>query len=276
MSAAATRVDDAERAARRMSSSPVVRGIARSGYVASGLLRGMIGVLALLLAANVDGARPGTSGAFDAIAAVPGGVLLLALIAGGNGALFLWLVVQGLLVRHERFLERWRQRWVYWGRGAVYGAIGLTALRFALGAHAVGAEGERAAGRQLLEVPGGQLVLALAGITVLTIGGSMIWLGISQRFVKTIRVPEAPGPRRLVLALGSTAYVAQGATIMLVGGTLLFAAWTVDAGRIGGLDAALAGFSGSLFGQVLLAAIGIGWIIAGLYALLRARIALTA
>ena len=271
----AARVDDAERTARRMSSSPVVRGIARSGYVASALLRGMIGALALLLAAGGDGIRPGTSGAFDAIAAVPGGVVLLALVAGGNGALFLWLVVQGLLFRDDEFLERWRQRLVYWGRGAVYGVIGLTALRFALGAHAVDERRERAAGRQLLEVPGGQLVLALVGVIVIVIGVSMIWLGLTRRFVKTIRVPEDRGARRFVLALGSVAYVAQGATILLVGASLLFAAWTVDAEKVGGLDSALAGFTGSGFGVVLLIAVGVGWIIAGLYALVRAGIART-
>jgi hypothetical protein len=276
VSGAAARVDDAERTARRMSSSPVVRGIARSGYVASALLRGMIGVLALLLAANVDGVRPGTSGAFGAIAAAPGGIVLLALVAGGNGALFLWLVVQGLLFREREFLERWRQRLVYWGRGAVYGVVGLTALRFALGAHAVDQQDQLAAGRQLLEVPGGQLALALTGIVVVVVGASMIWLGVSQRFVKTIRLPRAAGRRRFVLGLGSVAYVAQGVTIMLVGGSLLFAAWTVDADRVGGLDAALAGFTGSAFGQVLLVAIGVGWIVAGLYALLRAWIARTA
>lgn len=270
------RVEDAERTARRVSDSRVVRGIARSGYVASGLLRVMIGVLALLLAANVDGVHPGTSGAFGAIAAVPGGVLLLGLVAGGNGALFLWLVVQGLLVRDRRFWERWRQRWVYWGRGVVYGVIGLAALRFALGAHAVGEQEQQANGQQLLEVPGGQVAVALVGITVVIIGGSMIWLGVSQRYVKTIRLPDQDGRRRFVLVLGSVAYVAQGATIMLVGGSLLFAAWTVDGDRIGGLDSALAGFGGSPFGQVLLVAVGAGWIVAGLYAFLRARIARTA
>jgi hypothetical protein len=267
------RIDRAEATARRANSNPIVQVVARSGYVASALLRGMIGVLALLLAANVDGIHPGTSGAFGALAAVPGGVLLLALVAGGNGALFLWLIVQGLLVRDERFLERWRQRSVYWGRGLVYGVIGLAALRFALGAHAIDQNREQEAGRQLLEVPGGQLVLALVGIVVLIIGASMIWLGTSMRFVKTIRLPDEAGWRRFVLVLGSAAYIAQGATIMLVGGSLLFAAWTVDGARVGGLDAALAGFAGTTFGMVLLVAVGIGWIIAGLYALLRARIA---
>lgn len=276
MSEAGDKVDDAERTARRVSDNPVVRAVARTGYVASALLRCTIGVLALLLAANVEGVRPGTSGAFGAIAAVPGGVVLLALVAAGNGALFLWLVVQGLLYQDDEFLERWRQRLVYWGRGAVYGVIGLTALRFALGAHAVDQRSEEAASRQLLEVPGGQLVLAGAGLLVVVIGGSMIWLGVSRRFFKTIRLPDEPGRRRLVVVLGIAAYVAQGATIALVGGTLLFAAWNVDAARVGGLDAALAGFPGSTFGIALLVAIGVGWIIAGLYALLRARIASTA
>jgi hypothetical protein len=269
------RLDEAARTARRASRSRLVRGVARSGYVASALLRVMIGVLALLLAAHVDGPRPGTSGAFGAIAAVPGGVLLLGLVVGGNGSLFLWLVVQGLLIRHDALVERWRQRLVLWGRGAVYGVIGLAALRFALGAHAVDEREERAGAAQLLEVPGGQWVVAITGIVVVIVGVSMIWLGVTQRFVKTIRLPRDPRRRLGTLALGSVAYVAQGATITLVGGSLLFAAWTVDADRIGGLDAALAGFAGSPFGQVLLVAVGVGWIIAGLYALLRAFVART-
>ncbi|WP_158590092.1 DUF1206 domain-containing protein [Amnibacterium setariae] len=270
------RLDDAERFARTASGTPWVRAVARSGYAASALLRGMIGVLALLLAAHVDGAHPGAQGAFGAIRAVPGGVVLLGLVAAGNAALFLWLVVQGALYQDPKPLERWRQRLVFWGRGSVYAVIGLTAARFAFGAHALDDADRAAASRTLFDVPGGQLVLALGGVVVVVIGASMIWLGISQRFVKTIRLPEEEGQRWSVLALGSVAYVAQGVTILLVGGTLLFAAWTVDAERVGGLDAALAGFSGSPFGQVLLIAVGVGWILAGLYALIRARIARTA
>ena len=276
MTGLTSRMDEAEAMARRASGSPVVRGVARSGYVASGLLRGVIGVLALLLAVHVDGARPGASGAFDALADVPGGLVLLVLIAACNGALFLWLVVQGALFQDPHLLERWRQRLVYWGRGAVYGVIGLTAVRFALGAHATDVGSEEAVGRQLLELPGGRLALVVVAGIVLVVGGSMVWLGASRRFVKTIRLPEEAGPRRLVLALGVLAYVAQGGTILLVGGSLLVAAWAVDPDRVGGLDAALAGFPASAFGQALLIAIGVGWIVAGLYALLRARIASTA
>lgn len=273
MSELEEQVDEAQRTARRASRSPIVRGIGRSGYVASGLLRGLIGVLALLLGTGADVPRPGTSGAFGTVGAVPGGVVLLALIAGGDGALLVWLLVRGFIVREENLLERWRQRLVLWGRAVVYGAIGVAALRFALGAHAEDDAQKRQTGRQLFEVPGGQLMIAAVGAVVVVVGVSMVWLGLSRRFEKTIELPADPVPRRAVVVLGAVAYLAQGATIALVGGSLLVAAWTLDPGRVGGLDAALAGFAASAFEKALLLAIGVGWIVAGLYALLRARLA---
>jgi Domain of Unknown Function (DUF1206) len=267
------RLDDAERRVRRSTDNRILRGVARSGYLASGLLRVLIGWLALLLAAHVAGPRPGTSGAFSLLAAVPGGVVLLALVAAANLALLAWLIVQGLLHQDSNRLEQWRQRSVYWGRGVVYGVIGLTAAGFALGAQQRGASGERAAGRQLLEVPGGAVVLGLAGIVVVIIGASMMWIGLAFRFVRTIRLPDAPAQRFAVLLLGVVGYAAMGGTIVVVGGFLAVAALTSDVSRVGGLDAALEAFTTGAFGRAVLVAIGAGWIVAGVYALLRARLA---
>ena len=267
------RLDVAERRVRRATDNRILRGVARSGYLASGLLRVLIGWLALLLAAHVAGPRPGTAGAFSLLAAVTGGVVLLALVAGANLALFLWLLVQGMLHEDSNRWEQWRQRSVYWGRAAVYGVIGVTATGFALGAHQRGDGGEQEAGRQLLAVPGGAVVLALIGGTVVVIGVSMMWIGLAFRFVKTIRLPARAALRRAVLALGVVGYAAMGATIAVVGGFLTIAAFTSDVSRVGGLDAVLEGFTTGPFGRILLVAIGAGWIVAGVYALLRARLA---
>jgi hypothetical protein len=267
------RLDVAERRVRRATDNRVLRGVARSGYLASGLLRVLIGWLALLLAAHVAGPGPGTSGAFSVLASVTGGVVLLALVAAANLALFAWLMVQGLLHEDTHRLEQWRQRSVYWGRGVVYGAIGVTAAGFALGAHREGDRGEQEAGRQLLELPGGAVVLALIGGTVVVIGGSMMWIGLAFRFVRTIRLPAGTAPRWAVLVLGVVGYAAMGATILVVGGFLVIAAFTSDVSRVGGLDAVLEGFTTGPFGRGVLVAIGAGWIVAGVYALLRARLA---
>ena len=267
------RLDVAERRVRRATDNRVLRGVARSGYVASGLLRVLIGWLALLLAAHVAGARPGTAGAFSVLASITGGVVLLALVAAANLALFAWLIVQGLLHQDSHRLEQWRQRSIFWGRGVVYGVIGLTAAEFELGAHREGDAGERAAGRQLLELPGGAVVLGLLGGAIVVVGVSMMWIGFAFRFVRTIRLPARTAVRWAVLALGVVGYAAMGATIAVVGGFLVVAAFTSDVSRVGGLDAVLEGFTAGPFGRIVLVAIGAGWIVAGGYALLRARLA---
>ena len=261
-------------AAREARTNPALRVLARSGYIASGLLRVLIGVLALLLALHVTGAHADASGAFEAVRSVTGGTVILVLVAVGDFALALWLIVQGLLFRHQDRLERWRQRSVYWGRAAVYVVIGLTAARFALGAsRSDSVAATRAATSDLLRVPGGAVVLGLVGGVILVTGVSMVVVGARRQFVKTVHLPDDRGPRVLVLTLGVAGYVAQGASIAVVGVFALLAAVTLDPSRAGGLDLALSAVGQSPWGRVFLLLVGLGWIVAGAYAMIRARIA---
>lgn len=268
------RIAEARVAAREARTNTAVRLIARSGYLASGLLRVLIGVLALLLALHVAGAHADASGAFEAVRSVTGGTVILWLVAGGDFALALWLIVQGMLFRHRRVLEQWRQRLVYWGRAVVYVVIGFTAARFALGAsRSDSIEATRRATSELLRVPGGEVVLGLVGAIVLITGVSMVWIGARRQFVKTVHLPDDRGPRTTVLVLGVAGYVAQGASIAVVGVFALVGAVTLDPSRAGGLDAALTTFTASTWGRVFLLLVGVGWIVAGAYAVIRARIA---
>lgn len=267
-------VAEARAAAQDARSNPLLRTIARSGYVASGVLRVLIGVLALLLAFQVAGAHADASGAFEAIRSVSGGTVILVLVAAGDFALALWLVVQGLLFRDRHLLERWRQRSVYWGRAVVYAVIGATAARFALGAsRSDSIAATRRATEELLTVPGGAVALAVVGAVIVVAGIGMVWVGARRRFTRTVHMPHDRAARIVVLVLGVTGYVAQGASIAVVGGFALVAAATLDPDRAGGLDAALSSFTASTAGRAFLIAVGVGWIVAGLYALLRARIA---
>ncbi len=261
-------------AVREARTRTALRALARSGYLASGLLRVLIGVLALLVAGHVAGAHADASGAFETVRSITGGTVILVLVAVGDLALALWLIVQGLLFRHPHAVEKWRQRSVYWGRAVVYVVIGWTAARFALGAsRSDSVEATRAATRDLLRVPGGGVVLGLVAGVILITGVSMVVVGARRQFVKTVHLPDNPGPRRFVLVLGVTGYVAQGASIAVVGAFALVAAVTLDPGRAGGLNQALTAFNESPWGRVFLLAVGLGWIVAGAYAVIRARIA---
>lgn len=268
------RIAEARVAATQARQNEVLRVVARSGYLASALLRILIGVLALLLAAQIAGAHADASGAFEAVRSIRGGTVILVLVAIGDFALALWLAVQALLFRHPHLLEKWRQRSVYGGRAVVYVIIGFTAARFALGAsRSDSIAATRQATEELLRVPGGALVLGLVGAIVVITGVSMVWVGGRRQFVKTIHLPDDRAPRLLVLSLGVFGYVAQGASIAVVGVFGLIAAATLDPERAGGLNAALASFTASTGGRAFLIAVGVGWIGAGLYAAIRARIA---
>lgn len=266
-------LDDAEQGARVARRTTALRVMARAGFGGSAILRALIGVLAILLALHAPGAQPDASGAFGTVARVPGGTVLLAVVALAEAALALWLVVAGVLSYSDGALERWRQRLVYWGRAAFYGVVATTAARFALGAHADSARSERRASQHLLDVPGGAVVLGLIGVVVAITGIGMLWIGASTRFRRTVHLPRGGGARAAVLTAGVVSYVARGATIAAVGGIVVVAAFTADPDRARGLTAVLEWSATTGPGRILLIAIGLGWIVSAGYAALRAFIA---
>ncbi len=118
-------------------------------------------------------------------------------------------------------------------------------------------------------MPGGAVVLVVAGFVVIVVGGSLAWIGVSRRFEKQIHVPEGAAGTA-VEALGVVGYLARGLAVAVVGVLFVVAAFAADASRASGLDGALRAFAGLPFGQVVLIAIGVGWIASGAYNVVRA------
>lgn len=261
---------DAERLVAEARRNRIVRVLARSGYAASAVLRILIGVFALLLAAHAPGPHADASGVFGAIARVPGGVVLLILLAAGELALGVWLLVAGTLHRDQHGWERWRRRLIDWGRAPVYLVIGAIALRVALGARG---GSDRQASRHLLDVPGGAVVLALIGAVIAVAGLSMAWIGVRRRYRRTIRLPRSRARRTAVDALAVTGYGLEGLSIAAVGVLLALAAFTLDAAGAVGLNDTLGAFTADPLGRAFLVLMAVGWIAAGLYAGVRAVLA---
>jgi Domain of Unknown Function (DUF1206) len=145
-------------------------------------------------------------------------------------------------------------------------------LRVALGSGKSSSASSKQGSATVLDLPGGPVLLAIAGLVVVGIGVALIVQGVTKRFEKSIRVP--PGDRgRLVVVLGQLGYSARGAAIAVVGVLFVVAAVRSDPGAATGLDGALRAFAGLPFGRVVLALIGAGWIASGVYSILRARLA---
>lgn len=249
--------------------NPVVRGLARAGFLASGLLQLLVGIISIEVALHRSSTSADQSGALSDLAKAPGGPVLLWVVTIGALALALWLVVSGLM---QRGTDRhaWGHRLSDWAKAVVYAAIGLTALRFATGGTASSAGSARTGSRDLFAAPGGPLLLGLVGAGVVVLGGFFVYRGAAKRFVRTIRVPSGNAGRATV-ALGQIGYIARGVAVAAVGVLLVVAAFTADPNRATGLDGAVKGFAALPFGAVLLVLIGLGWIAGGVYSAIRAK-----
>lgn len=265
--------DQALDQAEHAKNSTWFRALARSGYAASGLVQGLVGVLAIQVAVQGGGQKADQSGAVESLSKAPGGAIVVWLVAIGGLLLALWLVLDGILERGEP-KRVWKERLKSWGKALVYGAIGVTALRAALGGGSSDASssGSENASATVLSLPGGQVLLGVIGVAVIVLGGFLVHRGIAKKFLETIHVPSGQAGRAVVV-LGQVGYAARGVAIAMVGVLLVVAAVQTDSKGATGLDGALRAFADLPYGKAVLIAIGIGWIASGVYSVLRARLA---
>jgi hypothetical protein len=260
----------AEQRARQMRANPVVRGLARGGFVASGLIQLLVGVIAIEVALHRSSSSADQSGALTDLAKAPGGPVLLWVVTIGSFALAVWLVIAGILERGQDTRTTWGHRVRDWAKAVVYAAIGLTALRFAMGGTSSSSGSARKGSQDLLSAPGGPVLLGLVGIGIVVLGAFLVHRGAAKRFVKTIRVPSGTAGR-VTVVLGQVGYIARGVAIAAVGVLLVVAAFTADPKGATGLDGALKAFAALPFGAALLVVIGLGWIAGGVYTIIRAK-----
>lgn len=261
--------------AREAASNDVVRGLARAGYAANGLMHMLIGVIVLVIAFGGRG-ETDQAGAFKAIAAAPLGFAALWLLALGLVGLGAWHVVAGILARgpgsQDGRVKRWGIRISEWGQAIVFFALGAIAIAVAIGARPDAEEAAENASRGVLAIPGGPFLLAAVGLGVGVGGIVFVAMGVLRSFEKRMSIPgDALGDA--VKTLGIVGFIAKGAALTIIGVLLVVAAVTLDADTAGGLDGAVQALLALQFGPWLAGAVGVGFLAYGVFCLFRARFA---
>jgi hypothetical protein len=148
------------------------------------------------------------------------------------------------------------------------GAAVLTALS---GAHFGGAEKrERAA--QLLQWPGGWVVLIIIGGIVIAVGIVHLVKAYKADFMREYEHTEMSDvERNLARPIGRFGLAARGVTFCLIGLFLVLAGWRTNAGDVKGLGDAFATLAAQPFGQVLLFIVATGFVAYGLFCLSQAK-----
>jgi hypothetical protein len=262
--------DRAQHMGREVEQSKTLDALIRFGMVVYGVVHLIVAWLAIQLALGQGGKNASQKGAMQTLAKQPAGTLLLWLVTVGMFALVLWRVIE-TFVGHQEYDggKRWRKRATSAFKAVVYGYIGVTAFRFAIGASSGKSSNYTA---KLMDQTYGRWIVGLIGAAVIVYGLQYARRGWTEKFMENLDARGTIGDTgKAYRVVGKVGYIAKGLAFCVVGGLFVAAAYTHEAKKSGGLDDALHTVLQQPLGPVLLILIAAGIACYGLFCFARAR-----
>jgi len=226
------------------------------GLVAYGVVHLLIAWIALQLAFGKSSEEASQQGALRDLAGKPLGGVLLWVVAIGLFALVVWQVMQ-LFWGHLDLRKKVSSA----GRAIVYLALGLSAVKIAVGSGGSGTGRQRSVTARVMEHGWGRAVIVAAGVAIVAIGCYHVYKGITKKFTEDL----AGGASDLTVLLGRIGYGAKGIAYAVVGVLFGWAAIAYDPQKAGGLDTALRTIKEQPAGSVLLTVLAVGIAAFGAY-----------
>jgi hypothetical protein len=258
--------------ARRASDSPAVRGLARAGLVARGVIYLLIGLVAILVALGRSTQQADQQGALQLLAGKPYGLVALVLLGIGFAGYALWRLSEAVFgVTGDGRGAGPRLKSL--ARAVIYAFFAFLTFEVIAGrASGTQTQKQQDITAKVMEHAGGRWLVGLAGLVVVICGLVLVVEGIKRKFMKYLQTAQmSPRTRRVVEILGEIGTVARGLVFALAGVLVIDAAVTHNVGQSGGIDKALLTLRDQPFGQFLLAVAALGLIVFGIYGLCEAR-----
>lgn len=246
----------------------------RFGMVVYGVVYLVVGWLALQLALGQGSAETSAGGAMTELAQQPFGQVTLWLVALGMLMLVAWRVLEAVAGhRAESGADRLKKRVVSVLKAVLYAVVGLSAVQVATGSGGSGgSDGTDGPTAQVLQLPGGPLIIGLVALGILGYAGVQAKQAVTEDFRKHLAAEGKQGASgRLYVLAGKAGYAAKAVAVAIIGGLFGYAAVTHDASKSGGLDQALQQVLEQPYGRYLLGLVAIGIAGYGVFCLARAR-----
>jgi hypothetical protein len=245
--------------------------LARAGFVARGLIYGIIGILAIKVALGAGGKTENQQGALQTIARQPFGKVLLILVAIGLGGYALWRLVHALLGHGPEDSDTTFERVAAFASGIVYAGLCAIAVETLLGSGGNSGNSHKTTAG-VFGWPAGTWLVGIAGAVLIGVGIYQGYRGISKDFLKDSKTEEmGPKVRSWVKWIGIFGHLARMVVFGLVGVFLIKAAIDYSPNQAVGLDGALAKLANASYGPFLLGLVAAGLIAFGVYSLSDAR-----
>ncbi|MDT0377162.1 DUF1206 domain-containing protein [Streptomyces sp. DSM 42041] len=263
------------RSARQAKNSTAMKGAARWGFAARGLIYLLVGVLALQIAFGDSGEQADRGGALQAIAQRPFGSAVIWALGIGLAGMALWRLSEAVVGATGKDGMKTSKRLQSAARFVLYAVISASVLAYAAGDRS----GSQSSDKQsqdvtarVMEMPAGPWLVGLVGAGLV---GAGLWIGlraVQRKYREHLRVSGmSRRTRKVVDVLGVVGGVCRGAVFAVAGGFLVKAAFSFDPDKAKGVDDTLRTFAETPAGPWLLAAVAAGLVLFGLFSFAMAR-----
>ena len=256
----------------------MIEALARLGFASKAFIYATVGSLAAAAALNRGGAITDRHGALRVLLTQPFGNTLLLVVAIGLFGYALWRVLDALLDPDHRgtTISGIAVRAGELGRALVYGMLGLEAFRLARGLRASSSDQTSRQTRlwaaRLMDLPGGELLVALIGLAVVSYGIWEIVKAVRNRTDKSVDPGALPAAvRRPVLNIARVGVAARATVIVALGLFLTRAAIQHDPSAARSPRDSVVELVGTFNSRWLLGAIALGFVAYGVDQAVHAR-----
>jgi hypothetical protein len=154
----------------------------------------------------------------------------------------------------------------------VYAVFAYLTFKVLTGAQASQSQQQQDTTAKVMQHPGGQWLVGIAGVIIVIVGTVLALEGLRRKFMKNLRTGQmSPRTRGVVELLGVVGTTARGVIFALAGILVIDAAVTFNPDKAGGIDKALLTLRNQPFGEILLVLAALGLAIFGVYGLCEAR-----
>lgn len=254
--------------------APGLEALARFGYASKGVVYGTVGFLALSVALGRGGAATDSKGALLRLQDLPLGTPLVWGLVLGLVGYALWQLIRAGLdpERQGNGAKGIVKRSGYLLSGVANIALALFAARLAgSGTAQRTQDSESQAAGQVLNLPGGQLWLALAGIALLAVAANQLYSAWGAKFMKRMAFTDLGARYQDSLKrIGQVGIASRGLMMAILGVFLLIAAWRNSAAVALGISEALTWLRGQPSGNLLLGTVALGTLCYGVWCVVQA------
>jgi Domain of Unknown Function (DUF1206) len=246
--------------------------IGRVGFVALGVVYGIVGVIAVLVALGGESKTKDQTGALRELAGEPFGTVLLGALAIGLAAYAIYRLIEVFTGSEtEEGKSDKVERAASVVRFVIYTGLCVSAVRIITDTGGGGGNPSQTTST-VFDLPAGAALVLIAGLIMIGVGAFQAYRAVSLSFTNDLEIERmGERTRKLTKPLGAVGHGARAVVFALVGAFLIKAAVEHESKEAIGLDGALREIAQQAYGSVLLVIAGVGLLLYGAYSVVEAR-----